>query len=115
MYNYPKLGSFVELKRTRSIEVSKKYAREVYPDAQNVVELDGNIYFNLVVTWQEPNSLMVEPMPVATIVFCIPRDTSTVGTIYLAHCFHNDALIHPDYNTRVREVKGSLTNFIKEL
>ncbi len=115
MYNYPKLGSFVELKRTRSIDISKKYAREVYKDAENVIELDGNIYFNLVVTWTEPDSLMVEPMPIATIVFCIPKDTSTKGTIYLSHKFHLDALVHPDYNTRAKEIKGSLTNFIKEL
>ena len=116
MYNYPKLGSFLDLKtKKNSIKVSKKYAREVYPDSANVIELDGTIYFVVNVTWQEPDSLMVEPMRVCGIVFQIQRDTSSDGIIGKAHCFNNELITHPDYNGRVKVLKGSLDNFIKEL
>jgi len=114
MYNYKKLGSFLDLKSGSNTTISKQYARKVYPDANNAVVLDGKVYFVLSVTWEEPDSLMPEPMEVCKIIFEVPQDQGRIAKIYMAHTFTLDTLSHPDYNGNVRVLKGTLNGFLKD-
>ena len=116
MYNHKKLGSFLELKpKQRSITMTKKSARELYKHADNALLLDGVVYFMIDVTWTEPDSLMTEPMKVATIMVTAHRDTSNVVTIMRASSFSYSSLEHPDYKSdNIQELKGSWKEFVTQ-
>ena len=113
MYNHPKLGSFLDLKtKTRSINITKKSARELYTHATDALLLDNIVYFIIDVTWFEKGTLMQEPMSVAKIMVQVSRDTSTTATIMRATSFHYSSLEHPDYSSdHITELKGSYDNF----
>lgn len=114
MYNFPKLGSFIEQK-VNHLSASKKFAREMYSASTSALLLNDKVYFIVPVFYTDVESVFQEPMLVSSVVFEVPRDQSTKCMMHTSHTFVNDMLTHPDYNSGVKVVKGSLNGFLADL